>query len=207
MVNENIVWTDDMGQVSSFGGLTAEGLNGFYELSCRQLVFAGLDWLSKQKRKDFDIELESVGKLFVIIGVPEAKNRLGKKLLNYLTNYPDIDGLTGGQLTAAIQVIRFITNDGWDTFKSEMIRAIKGAKIRPVDRKGFVCDLVLFGADHFDRQKEKFDQSIYRKQIYTEQIPSSSEIMDDAREYAKIASIVHNDFKAYCANPRPLFAK
>lgn len=106
-------WTDDMGEISGFGGS--------YEQACRAMVLAGADWLDAHSSADPKF-VEYKG----IFGIVEPRNRDAKHLLRAMhkaanryarsIGCPD-ERATGAMTHAAVEHVMYIRANGWERYQ------------------------------------------------------------------------------------------
>jgi hypothetical protein len=101
-------YTSQMGEISGFGG--------GYEVTCRRMVLAGVEWLANNP----NASPEFAG-YKNIYGVINEENADAKSLSSYIT----ADAITGGDCTgamhqASISHIMFIRKNGWEKYCEEM---------------------------------------------------------------------------------------
>lgn len=104
-------WTEDMGEISGFGGS--------YEQACRAMVLRGADWLEDNKKED--LKFSGLKGVFGII-TPESDE--AKELEKYMTDLSnegiEDEGLTGAMVHASINHVMYIARNGWDKYSQEL---------------------------------------------------------------------------------------
>lgn len=94
-------WTDDLGEISGFGG--------GYESACRDMVYAGLAWLDQHPGADLK------AKTFQnVYGILSAESDDAKALEKAMTSAcPDC---SGAMHQATMSICMWIAKNGWDAF-------------------------------------------------------------------------------------------
>lgn len=100
-------WTNDMGEISGFGGS--------YEADCRAMVIAGAKWLEAWLEKNSLREKNSL--LDELRFRTEAAEALSKVIGEA------VDGPTGAMHHAVVFQCLFIARHGWDGYVEERRRA------------------------------------------------------------------------------------
>ena len=105
-----------MGEISGFGG--------GYEVTCRNMFKAGLEWLDKHpKAKPAFRGYEN------IYGIINEENKDAKKLSKVVVKAADND-CTGAMHQAVISSILWARKNGWDKYVKEMSRKKKRCQER-----------------------------------------------------------------------------
>jgi hypothetical protein len=98
-------YTKEMGEISGFGG--------DYEVDCRNMVIAGLEWLDEHPNAD-----PKFHGFKGIYGVIEEDNQDAKDLSDVVINA--CDGCSGAMHQATIGHILHIKEFGWGKYVEEM---------------------------------------------------------------------------------------
>ena len=107
---EGFEWTDDMGEISGFGGV--------YERACRTMVSSGCKWL--KEHPNADPQFKGYKNVF---GLLSDTNEDAKALSKVIADSVGCD-LTGAMHHAAINHIFACRKyqDGWPAYQAEMRR-------------------------------------------------------------------------------------
>lgn len=102
-------YTDDMGEISGFGG--------DYEAACKAMVLAGLEWLDSHPNAD--PVFHGIKNVF---GLIMEDNDDAKSLTEAMAKVPELkgDGPTGAMMQAAVGHAMFIKVNGWAKYSQEM---------------------------------------------------------------------------------------
>jgi len=101
-------FTEEMGEISGFGGS--------YEMGCRVMLDAGLQWIDKQA--ETDLKFSGYENIY---GIVIADSEDAKKLHKAMT--PDIlneYGVTGAMMQAVTNHILYIKRTSWEEYIKEM---------------------------------------------------------------------------------------
>ena len=118
-------WTDDMGEISGFGG--------GYEAVCRAMVLAGIEWIDKHP--DADLKFRSYENIFgVVIEASPDADALTEAMMNapvYLEGQRIQarvrDDCTGAMHHAAVLNVLAYKRLGWDAYVRERRKQTNGA--------------------------------------------------------------------------------
>lgn len=98
---DKYIFTDDMGEISGFGG--------GYEKECRDMVVRGLEWLDEHP--EADLKFSEYKNIYGIINEEtEDAKALVKAMLGGET------GHTGAMVQATVGHVMWIRKNGWDTY-------------------------------------------------------------------------------------------
>lgn len=97
-------FTDDMGEISGFGG--------GYEKECRDMVVRGLEWLDAHP--DADPKFHGYKN---IVGIIVEDNEDAKELVKSMLGKET--GHTGAMVEATVGHVRYIHQNGWDKYVEE----------------------------------------------------------------------------------------
>lgn len=100
-------WQPGMGEISGFGGS--------YEQTCRNMLFAGLQWMDEHP--DADPQFNGFKGVF---GLINESNADAEALEKAILKAPDADGCTGAMYHAVVSHVLFIKANGWEKYVSEM---------------------------------------------------------------------------------------
>lgn len=100
------VWTDDMGEISGFGG--------GYEAACRAMVFAGMDWCDEHPNADPQFQGYKN-----VYGVINEENQDAKDLTTAVVAAANGD-CTGAMHQAAISHVLFYRKNGWGKYCEQL---------------------------------------------------------------------------------------
>jgi hypothetical protein len=106
------VWTDDMREISGFGGN--------YEAGCRVMVVAGLECFDAHP----DFEEPAFEEYKNVVGLISEKNPNGKKLVDAMVAAADRafpnGGATGAMVQYCVHHVFKARELGWDVYASKM---------------------------------------------------------------------------------------
>lgn len=111
-MREDIEWTDEMGEISGFGGS--------YETACRKMVMRAATWLRAHEDAD-----PTFGEIEGVFGISDAFNDDAKQAREEMVKAAkDVSGNAGGPTGAMIhactQHVVYISEYGWDEYKRQM---------------------------------------------------------------------------------------
>lgn len=102
MSAETYEFTDEMGEISGFGGS--------YERACRDMVIAGVEWLDEHPDAEPEIlEMENV------IGLVKADNDAAEQLTDVMADAAE-DTPTGAMMHACVRHVIYVGENGWDEY-------------------------------------------------------------------------------------------
>lgn len=103
-------WTDDMREISGFGGT--------YEEACRRAVSAGLEWLDARPEVVEKLGLKQSSN---VIGIIWTESPEGKAFLDALAHAADSKGgATGAMVQATANHTLYARRVGWSAYCAEM---------------------------------------------------------------------------------------
>lgn len=110
------VWTDDMREISGFGG--------GYEATCRAMVVAGLEWFDALPK---DTAEPTFKQFKNIVGVISASNPNAKAMQAAMLKAPGADGCTGAMMQFSVHHVMKALELGWSAYVEKM-RELKRAE-------------------------------------------------------------------------------
>lgn len=104
-------WTDDMGEISGFGG--------GYEDACRAMLLAGLDWLDENP----EVNPQHHG-FKGVYGLTVSDNIDGENLEKAMAA-ASAEGCTGAMMQACLSHVYWVQAHSWDEYCAELRKAEK----------------------------------------------------------------------------------
>ena len=105
------IWTEDMGEISGFGGN--------YEEACRAMLLFGVEWLDQNPQAN--PEFQGYQGVF---GIARSNNKDAQELDKAIQAGADsIDpngGMTGAMYQAVVERLLYIKKNGWKDFQEKM---------------------------------------------------------------------------------------
>ena len=105
-------WTEDMGEISGFGGS--------YEGACRVMVLAGIDWFEQNKESN-----PRFGEYENVTGIIDANNDAAKAMVKHMIDAADAyakecgdgGGVTGAMVQYTVHHAMYAFREGWEKYQ------------------------------------------------------------------------------------------